>query len=64
MHCSHCGCKHLLRMKRAGLLEEKVLPLLGFYPWKCTDCRARMLLRSRGKRTKVAAVTPQVSSQR
>jgi len=51
-------------MKRAGLLEEKVLPLLGFYPWKCTDCRARMLLRSRGKRTKVAAVTPQVSSQR
>lgn len=62
MHCSHCGCKELVRVRRSGFLEVRLLPLLGFYPWKCADCRSKFLLRHRGKKTK--KLTPQTIEHR
>ena len=56
MHCSHCGHKHLVRLRRTGFLEVKLLPLLGFYPWKCPECRSKLVLRHRGK--KVGKIAP------
>lgn len=37
------------RLRRDGLLQVKVFPLFGYYPWQCGNCRAKMLLRNRGK---------------
>jgi DNA-directed RNA polymerase subunit RPC12/RpoP len=62
MQCSNCGGKHLLRMRRTGFLEIRLFPAFGFYPWKCTDCKAKLLLRDRGKKRR--KLTPQTSSQR
>ena len=38
------------RLGRAGFLQAKVFPLFGYYPWECSICRRKRLLRLRGKR--------------
>lgn len=59
MHCTLCACKDMLRLRRTGFLETKLFPVFGFYPWKCPQCKAKQLLRSRGKRQR--KLTPQTS---
>lgn len=49
----------MLRLRRTGFLETKLFPVFGFYPWKCPQCKAKQLLRSRGKRQR--KLTPQTS---
>jgi hypothetical protein len=45
-------------MQRVGFLQTRILPLFGFYPWRCPECKTRFLLRSRGaKRKKVTSAT-------
>jgi hypothetical protein len=45
-------------MQRVGFLQIKILPIFGFYPWRCPECKTRFLLRTRGtKRKKMAAAT-------
>jgi hypothetical protein len=39
-------------MPRVGFLQSKILPLFGFYPWKCPECKTRYLLRMRGEKRK------------
>jgi DNA-directed RNA polymerase subunit RPC12/RpoP len=52
MQCKSCGFKHLLRTRRTGWFESRVLPLFGFYPWRCRQCKAKFLLKDRGKKTR------------
>lgn len=40
----------MARVARKGFFEEKVFPVLGYYPWECSVCRCRQLLRKRGER--------------
>jgi len=40
----------LRRIERVGLLQEKVYPLFGYYPWECSGCRKRSLMKDRGER--------------
>ncbi|UWZ86408.1 hypothetical protein [Occallatibacter riparius] len=34
-------------MSRRGLLRKRVLPLLGFYPWRCDLCDHEGFFRQR-----------------
>ena len=47
--CLNCGNEQMRRLARRGFLQNKVYPLLGFYPWECLACRTIMMLRKRGK---------------
>jgi hypothetical protein len=38
------------RIKREGILRKILLPMLGFYPWRCSYCQEEHLLRVRGKK--------------
>jgi hypothetical protein len=38
------------RLSRAGVLERKILPYLGYYPWECSICRAKTYFRDEGQR--------------
>jgi len=58
MQCTQCSCKSLFRLRRTGILETKFFPLFGFYPWRCPACKSKLLLRSRGKRHRKAAIQP------
>jgi len=48
MQCRQCQKGELFRVEREGFLQTKVLPRWGYYPWKCSLCHARTLLKSRG----------------
>jgi DNA-directed RNA polymerase subunit RPC12/RpoP len=50
MQCPKCKFGPVSRTKREGFWEQKLYPLLGFYPWECTSCRRRLLLKARYKR--------------
>ena len=39
-------------MPRIGLLEQKVLSWLGYYPWECSACRKRVMMKVRGEQKK------------
>ena len=45
--CPECGSRALHRLQRRGFWQSRVLPLVGFYPWRCVACRRPSLLRSR-----------------
>jgi len=40
-------------MERVGLFEKKVFPFFGYYPWECSACRKRVLLKTRGQKVRV-----------
>ncbi len=46
--CSGCKSRHMMRLERKGFLQTRILPLFGFFPWKCYDCRRYRYLRVRG----------------
>ena len=46
--CPCCGQLALVRMARLGLLQERVFPKFGYYPWECPQCRKKLLIKSRG----------------
>lgn len=47
MHCDDCGGDEVYRIFRKGFFQQKIYPLLGFYPWRCKKCGLRLMLRKR-----------------
>jgi len=47
IHCDECGRDEVYRIFRRGYFQEKIYPLLGFYPWRCKRCGLRLMLRNR-----------------
>ena len=43
--CAECGCKHVRRSPRRGLIE-RLRSLFGFYPYRCLGCSSRSFLRT------------------
>jgi transposase-like protein len=50
VQCPSCGADHPRRLERKGFLQERVLPLLGYYPWVCVSCKSTFLMRKRYRR--------------
>jgi ssDNA-binding Zn-finger/Zn-ribbon topoisomerase 1 len=48
--CPKCKRGRLQRVEREGFLENSVYPRLGYFPWICTECKARNLVKFRGER--------------
>lgn len=48
--CPKCAKQTLYRVKRKGLLQRFLYARLGYYPWKCKDCKAVQLYKARGVR--------------
>jgi hypothetical protein len=45
MRCPKCNQDSFGRSRRRGLLEMRILPLFGFFPWRCHTCDKRVWLR-------------------
>jgi len=59
MKCRKCKwAGDLIRMKRAGFLEQKVYPLFGYYPWKCSICGVKRIIKFRGDRRRTKLGDP------
>lgn len=63
LECPRCGGNDLKRVKRAGFVQERVYPIFGYYPWKCTKCLGNVLLKKRGqaKRRRVDTDQPETA---
>jgi hypothetical protein len=48
--CGRCHAEEFRRLNRVGVLERKVLPLLGYFPWECALCRRKTYLHADGHR--------------
>jgi len=48
--CPACRSDRVYRAGRRGLLQTRVLPMFGFYPWQCKGCGADVMIRSRDRR--------------
>ena len=46
--CPTCKSCTATRISRRGFLQERIMPRLGYYPWKCGECGCSFLCRSRG----------------
>jgi len=49
LNCKHCGSTYISRIYREGLMQERIYPLFGLYPWRCKICREKQMLRRRNK---------------
>jgi len=49
MPCPGCHQISMHRVRRSGFLEKWILPKFGYYPWECTNCGIKKLLKARGK---------------
>ncbi|HEX4309765.1 MAG TPA: hypothetical protein VHZ25_07035 [Acidobacteriaceae bacterium] len=38
----------MARISRRGILQTRIFPLLGMYPWQCAICGEEKLLQRRG----------------
>jgi|GEM_PF-1979226 len=47
MQCSKCNSGELRRIKRTGLWQKFILPLLDYYPWECPQCRVVQIVKHR-----------------
>ncbi len=47
--CSHCKHASMRRSARHGFAERFLYSLAGYYPWRCTFCKQREMLRNRGE---------------
>ncbi len=50
VYCPACRGDRVYRVERKGLIEKKVFPIFGFYPWQCKDCGTELMLRKRKRR--------------
>ncbi len=48
LRCDECSSDEVYRIFRRGYFQEKIYPLLGFYPWRCKRCGLRLMMRERG----------------
>jgi hypothetical protein len=49
VYCQKCGSDKVRRVFRKGLLQEKIFPWFGYFPWKCMRCGFKVMLRKRNK---------------
>jgi DNA-directed RNA polymerase subunit RPC12/RpoP len=47
MQCPKCNKGQLFRGKRHGWIERQLFGRLGLYPWRCSYCKERSLLKVR-----------------
>jgi DNA-directed RNA polymerase subunit RPC12/RpoP len=47
VHCDDCGSDEVYRIFRKGFFQQRIYPLLGFFPWRCKGCGLRLMLRKR-----------------
>ncbi len=47
MQCPKCNKGQLFRGKRHGWIERQLFGRLGLYPWRCSVCKERSLLKVR-----------------
>ncbi|MGH9561369.1 MAG: hypothetical protein ACRD3S_07935, partial [Terracidiphilus sp.] len=45
--CHRCGSGKVRRVFREGFLQANIYPLLGYYPWRCSQCGQAVILRKR-----------------
>lgn len=45
--CQRCGSGKVHRVFREGFVQVKILPLFGYYPWRCKNCGNLAILRKR-----------------
>lgn len=45
--CPRCGSDRIRRIERKGFLQRKVYPIFGYFPWRCSQCRAHVLMMRR-----------------
>lgn len=50
--CQRCGSGRVRRVYREGFLQINIYPLLGYYPWRCTQCGHVVMLRKRRRTRK------------
>lgn len=50
IYCPSCRSDRIYRLERRGILQKKLLPFFGFYPWQCKGCGAEVMLRKRNRR--------------
>jgi hypothetical protein len=48
--CPKCSFSQPRRLPRTTLLERRVMPWLGFYPWECPLCRIHFFRKNRKDR--------------
>jgi hypothetical protein len=46
--CPKCHRSDMRRIGRRGVLQEKVFPFFGYFPWECPHCRVVKLFKYRG----------------
>ena len=51
VYCKVCGSNRMRRVHRKGFLQLNLYPLLGYYPWRCSACGVRAMLRKRHRTT-------------
>lgn len=56
--CRTCGADSIIRVERRGLRDRWILPLAGYFPWRCLICRKKVYLRARSRRTPMPARLP------
>jgi hypothetical protein len=57
MQCTKCHSDgKLSRTKRVGLFEEHIYPFFGYFPWICSLCKRRILIKDRGDRKRLPFV--------
>jgi hypothetical protein len=44
MRCQQCRYEGISRDSRRGILEKRIFPLFGCFPWKCPACNKRAWL--------------------
>jgi DNA-directed RNA polymerase subunit RPC12/RpoP len=49
LYCRKCGSDRVYRVDRKGFFEEKIYPIFGMYPWRCTVCGDHKMLHKRRK---------------
>jgi DNA-directed RNA polymerase subunit RPC12/RpoP len=45
--CPRCSYDRVRRVYRKGPLQKFIYPLFGYYPWRCTRCGKKLMLRLR-----------------
>ncbi|GBE30060.1 MAG TPA: hypothetical protein ENH10_01855 [Bacteroidetes bacterium] len=47
LYCPMCDSRNIRRSTRNSYFEQKILPLIGAYPYRCRDCSNRFFVRVR-----------------
>jgi DNA-directed RNA polymerase subunit RPC12/RpoP len=46
--CPRCGSNHVKRESRVGFFQKVIYPMFGYFPWRCTGCKGRVMIKKQG----------------